>query len=69
MVQRHGAEADCFSFGWIENKTIVKEPAVQRRNALLETGKLARKRWRGEEEKKLCIISILLLIYTVRGYN
>jgi hypothetical protein len=47
----------------------VKEPAVKRRNALLETGKLAIKRCRGEEEKKLCITSILLLIYTVRGYT
>ena len=39
------------------------------RNAPLEIAKTARKRCRGKEEKKLCIVSILLLINTKRGYN
>jgi len=45
----------------------VKEPAVKGRNTPLETAKTARKRCRGNEEKELCIVSILLLIDTVRG--
>ena len=47
----------------------MKKPAVKGRNTLLETAKTARKRCRGKEEKKLCIVSILLLIDTVRGCN
>ena len=47
----------------------MKEPAVKERNTPLETAKTARKRCRRKEGKKLCIVSILLLIDTVRGYN
>ena len=62
-----GAKTNCFSFGWIKNKTIVMEPAVKGKNTPLETAKTARKRCGGKEEEKLCIVSILLLIDTVRG--
>ena len=64
-----GAEANCFSFGWVENKAIVKKPAVKGGNAPLETAKTARERRRRKEEKKLCIVSILQMIDTVRRYN
>jgi len=47
----------------------VEEPAVKGRNTPLETAKTARKRCRVNEEKELCIVSILLLIDTVRGNN
>jgi len=47
----------------------VEEPAVQGGNTPLETAKTDRKRCRGNEEKELCIVSILLLIDTVRGTN
>jgi len=40
-----------------------------RRNTPLKTAKTARKRCSGNEEKELCIVSILLLIDTVRGNN
>jgi len=40
---------------------------VKGRNTPLETAKTARKICRGNEEKELCIIGILLLIDTVRG--
>jgi len=40
---------------------------VKGRNILLDTAKTARKRCGGNEEKELCIVSILLLIDTVRG--
>jgi len=38
----------------------VDELAVKGRNAPLETAKTARKRCMGNEEKELCIVSILL---------
>jgi hypothetical protein len=44
----------------------VEEPAVKGGNIMLET---ARKRCRGNEEKELCVVSVLLSIDTVRGYN
>jgi len=47
----------------------VEEPAVKGRNTPLETAKIARKRCRRNEEKELCIVSILLLFDTVRGNN
>jgi len=47
----------------------VEEPAVEGRITPLDTAKTARKRCRGNEEKELCIVSILLLIDTVRGNN
>jgi len=47
----------------------VEESAVKGRNTSLEIAKTARKRRRGNEEKEMCIISILLLIDTVRGNN
>ena len=46
-----GAKANCFSFGWIKNWTIVKKPAVKRRTTQLEIAKTARDRCRGREEK------------------
>ena len=45
----------------------MKKPAVKRRNTPLETAKAARDRCGGKKEKKLCIVSILLLIDSVRG--
>jgi len=47
----------------------VEVPAVKGRNTPLETAKTAKKRCRENEEKELCIVSILLLIDTVRGNN
>jgi len=47
----------------------VDEPAVKRRDTPLEAAETTRQRCRGKEDKKLCIISILLLIDTVIGYN
>jgi len=47
----------------------VEEPAVKGRNTPLEIAKTARKRCMGNEEKELCIASILLLIDNVRGNN
>jgi len=47
----------------------VEEPAVKGRNTQQETAKTARKRCRGNEEKELGTVSILLLIDTVRGKN
>jgi len=47
----------------------VEEPAVKGRNTPLETARTARKRCWGNEEKELCIVSILLLIDTVIGNN
>jgi len=44
----------------------VDEPAVKRRDTTLEAAETAR--CRGKEDKKLCIVSILLLIDNVRGY-
>jgi hypothetical protein len=49
--------------------TIVEELAVKGRNTTLETAKTARKRCGENEEKKLCIVSILLLFDTVRRCN
>jgi len=42
---------------------------VKGRNTLLENAKTARKKYRGNEEKELCIVSILLLIDTATGSN
>jgi len=42
---------------------------VKRRDTPLEAAEIARQRRRGKEDKKLCIVSILLLIDTVRGYD
>jgi len=42
---------------------------VKGRNTPLETAKTARNGCRGNEEKELCVVSILLLIDTVRGNN
>jgi hypothetical protein len=47
----------------------VEEPTVKGRNTTLETTKTARKRCRGNEEKELCVISVMLLIDTARAYN
>ena len=41
----------------------------EKKHAPLETAKSARKRCGGKEKKKLCIVSILLLVDTARGYN
>ena len=41
----------------------------RKRNTPLEVGKAARDRCRRKEEKRQCIISILLLIDIMRGYN
>jgi len=42
---------------------------VKGRNTPLETAKTAKMKCRGNEEKELCIVSILLLIDTVRENN
>ena len=42
---------------------------MERKKTLLETEELARERCRGDEENKLRVVSILLLINTVRGHN
>jgi len=44
----------------------VKEPAEKRRDTLLKAAKTARLRCRGKEEKMLCIVSIFMLIDTVK---